>query len=121
MVGYSANRRVVGDVDLTVDLTRVYSGRHDLSFDDIRYWDRAIPNPDAALWTGTGEPVAGELAYKVSIDGTGFDNADRAFTRRGIPNTSSGAVTGSFYGRTYQSMGGTVQRSDLTAAFGGSR
>ena len=59
VVGYSTNRRVVGDVDLTVDLTRVYSGRHDLSFDDIRYWDRTTPNPDAALWRGTGEPVAG--------------------------------------------------------------
>ncbi len=121
MIGYSANRRVIGDVDLTVDLSSVYSGRHDLSFDDIRYWDRTTPNPDAALWTGTGEPVAGELAYKVRIDGTEFNNADTGFTGRGIPNTSSGAVTGSFYGRTYQSMGGTLQRTDLTAAFGGSR
>lgn len=84
MVGYSANRRVVGDVDLTVDLTRVYSGRHDLSFDDIRYQDGTTLNPNAALWRGTGEPVAGELAYKVSIDGTGFDNADRAFTGEGF-------------------------------------
>ena len=121
MLGYSANRRVTGDVDLTVDLSRVYSGQHDLSFDDIRYWDGDNPNPNAPLWRGAGEPVAGELAYKVRIGGTEFDNADRGFTGRGIPNTSSGAVTGSFYGRTYQSMGGTVQRTDLTAAFGGSR
>ena len=121
MLGYSANRRVIGDVDLTVDLSRVYSGQHDLSFDDIRYWDGVDPDPDAPLWRGAGEPVAGELAYKVRIGGTVFDNADRGFTGRGIPNTSGGAVTGSFYGRTYQSMGGTVQRTDLTAAFGGSR
>ena len=121
MLGYSASRRVIGDVDLTVDLSRVYSGQHDLSFDDVRYWDGIDPDPNGSLWKGTGEPVAGELAYKVRIDGTGFDNADRGFSGQGIPNTSSGAVTGSFYGRTYQSMGGTVQRSDLTAAFGGSR
>lgn len=98
MVGFHAARGVNGDVGLTVDLSRVYRGSHNLSFDDVRYQD------DMALWEGDGE-----LDYRVSIDDGG------AFA------DANGEISGRFLGSEYQAMGGTVDRYNLAGAFGGSR
>lgn len=98
MVGFHAARGVDGDVGLTVDLSRVYNGSHNLSFDDIRYQD------DMALWDGTGE-----LDYRVSIDN------GEAFT------DANSEISGRFLGSEYQAMGGTVDRYNLVGAFGGSK
>ena len=59
----------------------------------------------ATLWDD------GHLSYTVEVRGN-------TFTRIG---GDSGIVTGAFLGTEHQAMGGTLQRDDLSAAFGGSR
>ena len=71
-------------------------------------------------WTAgqaPGQPGSGtmwddnDLTYTVDVRGN-------TFTRTG---GGDGIVTGAFLGTKHQAMGGTLQRDDLSAAFGGSR
>ena len=53
----------------------------------------------------------GDLSYDVLIRGN-------TFIRNG---GDEGIVTGAFFGRQHEGMGGVLERDDLAAAFGGTR
>ena len=80
----------------------------DLDFISLEFWN-AGEAPGAAgsgtLWND------GYLSYDIEVRGN-------TFTRTG---GDDGIVTGAFLGTEHQAMGGTLQRDDLSAAFGGSR
>lgn len=102
MAGFEGSRKVTGDVELGVDLSRTYTGEHDLQFSDIGYVG------SETTWR------TGGLQYKVRLFRPDLfhDTAQ---------SPSAGRVTGKFYGSGFRGMGGTLERTDLTAAFGGSR
>ena len=54
------------------------------------------------------------IDYKVNVTGNGFRNV----TDEGY---EQGHVTGAFLGPRHEHMGGTVKRTDMVAAFGGTR
>ena len=85
---------VSGDADLTVALDAL-TGR--LAFTDL-----ATPS---ATWGN------GDLHYSVAIEGNSFAQT----------GGDDGIVTGAFGGSEFGAMGGTLERTDLTAAFGASR
>ena len=59
-----------------------------------------------------GDPWGdGDLYYVVTV-------RENDFIRVG---GDTGTVTGAFFGAGHEGMGGTLERSDLTAAFGGKR
>ena len=96
---------VAGAADLSVHLTSMTGG---MSFTGLESWSpNATPG---AIGTGVmwGD---GDLAYTVGVRGNTFIQT----------GGGDGLVTGAFFGAQHEGMGGTLQRDDLTAAFGGSR
>ena len=53
----------------------------------------------------------GDLAYRISVRGNTFRET----------GGDAGRVTGIFTGRSHEGAAGTLERSDLTAAFGATR
>ena len=100
-----AQQTVAGDARLAVELATLEG---QLDFTGLeRRGVRAAPG---APGTGTtwGD---GDLGYSVRVEGN-------AFVATG---GDEGEVTGAFFGRAHEAMGGVLQRSDLTAGFGGVR
>ena len=100
-----AAETVAGDARLAVELATL-EGR--LDFTGLESWgERAAPG---AADTGTtwGD---GNLGYSVRVEGN-------AFVQTG---GDEGEVTGAFFGRAHEAMGGVLQRDDLSAGFGGTR
>ena len=96
---------VAGGADLTIALDSLHG---DLDFTALEYWSTGQA-PGAA---GSGSTWStGDLSYDVEVRGN-------TFTRTG---GDEGIVTGAFLGTQHHAMGGTLQRDDLSAAFGGSR
>ena len=94
---------VAGDAEIGVDLAAM-TGRAD--FTELETWDAA---PGEA---GTGAQwLDGDLGYTISVHGNTFVQT----------GGDSGVVTGVFLGAAHEGVGGTVERTDLTAAFGGQR
>ena len=106
LVGFTpAAESVASKAELTVDLTDLDG---DLSFTDLEKW----PARSAPAATGSGQQWGdGDLHYTVAVEGNGF-------TQTG---GDDGTVTGSFFGDHHFLMGGVLQRTDLSAAFGGKR
>lgn len=101
------------------------------------------------IWTGTlagltpaGETVLGSVRLQVDLDtlagdlrfdqltlddGAAWNDGDLDYGVRMIENRfvrtsgDAGTIDGRFYGSQHQVMGGTLERQDLTAAFGGKR
>ena len=96
---------VVGDANLAVDLGALTGG---LSFTAMEYWQaRARPGaPGSGTQWGDGD-----LEYDVNVEGG-------TFVRTG---GDDGVVTGTFFGREYEGMGGVLEREDLSAGFAGRR
>lgn len=86
---------VVGDSSLAVDLVGL-DGQ--LDFTDIQF-------DGGARW---GD---GDLGYSVEVRGNAFNNT----------GGDAGVVTGAFFGSRHEGMGGVLERSDLSAGFGGKR
>ena len=86
---------VVGDSNLAVDLANL-DGQ--LDFTDMEY-------------DGGGRWGDGDLGYSVEVRGN-------TFSRTG---GDAGVVTGAFFGPRHEGMGGVLERSDLSAGFGGKR
>lgn len=86
---------VVGDSSLTIDLADL-GGQ--LNFTGMEL-------DDGGRWGDGG------LGYSVEVRGN-------AFTRSG---GDDGVVTGAFFGSRHEGMGGVLERSDLSAGFGGKR
>ena len=87
---------VVGDSSLAVDLADL-DGQ--LDFTGMEF-------DGGGMW---GED--GDLGYSVEVRGN-------TFTRTG---GDAGEVTGAFFGPRHEGMGGVLERSDLSAGFGGKR
>lgn len=106
LLGLTPNAEAVaGSAMIRVDIDTM-GGRAD--FKDLEHWS-AGEAPGAA---GTGSIWGdGDLAYAISIRGNNFREI----------GGDDGRLTGVFTGLSHQGVAGTLERSDLSAAFGGAR
>ena len=98
LVGYAANGTALyGDADLSVHFGR---GTGVARFHRITDWD-------GNSWNRSG------YRYDLSLYGHYFDSTIDSQDRDGIPD-----VVGAFYGFEAETAAGTLQRPEITAAFG---
>ena len=96
---------VAGDAEIGVNLA---SMQGTAEFTALETW----PARSAPGEAGSGiRWLDGDLAYTILVQGN-------SFRRTG---GDAGTLTGIFVGRSHEGVGGTLERSDLTAAFGASR
>ena len=96
---------VAGDAEVRVDLSSL-AGRAD--FTGLEHWGPNRAPGDA----GTGTTwLDGDLGYSISVRGNTFRET----------GGDDGRLTGVFVGGNHEGATGTLDRSDLTAAFGVSR
>ena len=110
LLGFSGSSPIAGDAELQVLLSTlaVPGSEHDLRFRDIFFLNRfESSSPDR--WFDTRN-----IDYEVNISGNGFWNVSGE-------GYEPGHVTGVFLGPKHEHMGGTVKRTDMVGAFGGSR
>ena len=107
LLAYSGPSPLYGDASLQVALATLSdsAAQHDLRFRDIFYLNRYASNSEDR-WFHTRD-----IDYKVMIFGNAFENV----------GDEDGLVIGAFFGDEHEHMGGTVKRTDLVGAFGGSR
>ena len=113
LLGFSGPSPLAGDAELEVDLDTLADddSEQDLRFRDIYFVNRAESDTtdSSDRWFHTRE-----IDYKVAVAGNWFENVTGDDYERGL-------VVGSFLGLEHEHMGGTVKRTDMVAAFGGSR
>ena len=113
-VGFSGPSPLFGFVEFEVDMATVtdYGSEHDLRFRDIFYVSR-LENQDFSAesdrWFTTPD-----IDYKVTIVGNLFSNVIG-------DDYEDGWIDGAFMGAEHEHMAGTVKRTDMIGAFGGSR
>ena len=110
LLGFSGSSPIVGDAELQVHLSTlaVPDNEQDLRFRDISFLNRFESNsPDR--WFHTRD-----IDYKVNVSGNGFYNVSGE-------GYEQGHIKGAFLGPEHEHMGGTVKRTDMVGAFGGSR
>ena len=114
LVGFSGPSPIAGSAELQVNMRTlpVNGSEHDLRFRDIFYVSR-FENQDlsaeSSRWFSTRN-----IDYRVNFDGALFHNV------RG-DGYEDGWVQGSTMGSRHEHMAGTVKRTDMIGAFGGSR
>ena len=96
---------VVGGANLNVDLGALTG---ELSFTAMEYWQAGARPGVPGSGTQWGD---GDLEYDVNVE-------SGTFTRTG---GDDGVVSGTFFGREYEGMGGVLEREDLSAGFAGRR
>ena len=96
---------VAGDAALSVGLGTM-TGQAD--FTSLESWAAGAAPGDAGTGMIWGD---GDLAYSISVIGNTFKQT----------GGDDGILTGAFFGESHEGMGGTLERDDLTAAFGGKR
>ncbi len=109
-VGYSGPSPLFGDAALQVRISTLddADNEQDLRFRDIYYLNR-LESDSADKWFPTRN-----LDYKVTIYESRFFNVKGE-------DRESGWVTGVFLGDEHEHMAGTLKRTDMVGAFGGSR
>ena len=108
LLGFSGPSPVVGSVKLDVVLSRL-ADPQDLKFRDIYFLNRYDSDgPDR--WF-----PARNLNYRVNIVG------GNRFTHWNDAQSDEGLITGTFLGPEHEGMAGTIKRTDLVGAFGGTR
>lgn len=117
LVGFTPDAEaVMGDASIAVDIAGM-TGTAD--FSNLTEWEAGLaPGPDA---TGTtwGD---GDLSYTIAVTGN-----DAAAGKAGAAPTfketggDTGRLTGVFTGQDHEGAAGTLERHDLTAAFGAAR
>ncbi len=106
LLGFTLNAEpVAGDASLGVDLSDL-TGTAD--FTRLETWATGAVPGAAGTGTRWGD---GDLAYGIAVTGNTFVQT----------GGDDGLLTGAFFGEQHEGMGGTVERDDLTAAFGGTR
>lgn len=106
LLGLTPSAEVVeGAAALEVDLSSL-SGR--LEFTDIESWPANVQPGDVGAGTQWGD---GDLSYSIQVRGNTFTHTG------GDP----GVVTGVFLGQEHQAMGGSLERTDMSGAFAGTR
>ena len=96
---------VAGDAALSVDLDTL-DGRAD--FTNLESWTTGQAPGEAGSGTTWHD---GDLGYSIVVNGNTFKQT----------GGDDGILTGAFFGESHEGMGGTLERDDLTAAFGGKR
>ena len=101
LLAFSGRSPVAGNVELEVMLSSLDTAQ-DLKFRDL-YFVNQLGSDDR--WFPSRN-----LDYEVDISGNGFSHA-----------STEGLITGAFLGPDHEAMGGTIKRTDLVGAFGGTR
>ena len=96
---------VAGAADLAVELETL-DGR--LDFTDMESWGANTRPGMVGSGTTWG---SGNLQYLLNVRGNTFVQT----------GGDEGTVTGAFFGPAHEAMGGVLERTDLTASFGGTR
>ena len=96
---------VAGDAEIGVNLATMKGGA---AFTSLESWAAGASPGEAGSGTRW---LDGDLAYAISVRGN-------TFRRTG---GDAGTLTGVFVGRSHEGAAGTLERSDLTAAFGARR
>ena len=114
LLGFSGPSPIAGDAELEVQLANLEDSgtEHDLRFRNIYFVNRfesADMSEDSDRWFHTRN-----IDYKVNVSGNWFSNVVGE-------EYEQGHVTGAFVGPEHEHMGGTLKRTDMVAAFGGSR
>ena len=106
LLGFTPSVEAVGGAaDLAVELETL-DGQ--LDFTELEHWQaNADPGPvgSGRIW---GD---GDLQYLLNVHGNTFVQT----------GGDEGTVTGAFFGPAHEAMGGVLERTDLTAGFGGTR
>ena len=100
-----AAEAVAGDARLTVELRTLDA---ELAFTGLERWGVEEAPGGAGSGTSWGD---GDLEYAVAIRGNSFHRT----------GGDDGEVAGAFFGPAHEAMGGVLERSDLSAGFGGVR
>ena len=106
LLGFTPSIEAVGGAaELAVELGTL-DGQ--LDFTNLEHWGANLaPGP-----VGSGRTWGdGDLQYWVNVRGNTFVQT----------GGDEGTVTGAFFGATHEAMGGVLERTDLTAGFGGRR
>ncbi len=101
----SESESLAGATDLTINLATL---RGQIDFTGLEHWGvKATPGTvgSGQMWND------GDLRYSVIVRGN-------TFTQTG---GDAGEVTGTFFAPAHEGMGGVVERSDMSAGFGGTR
>ena len=96
---------VAGAADLSIALDTLAG---DLQFTNLEHWNTGQAPGDVGTGTIWSD---GTLSYDVDVRGNTFLRIAG----------DQGILTGAFLGTAHQAMAGTLQRDDLSAAFGGTR
>lgn len=100
-----ADETVGGDAVISVDLATL-AGRADFT----NLGSRGVRTAPGS--GGNGTPwLDGDLGYAIAVQGNGFRKTAG----------DDGTLTGAFVGQQHEGAVGTLERQDLTAAFGGTR
>ncbi len=106
LVGFTPSAApVIGDAAINVDLATMTGTA---GFTDLESWSAdAGPGPagSGAQWRD------GDLVYTIAVSGNTFRET----------GGDAGRLTGIFVGRNHEGAAGTLERNDLTGAFGASR
>ena len=107
LLAFSGTAPLAGDAELRVNVSTlsVPDSVHDLRFRDIYFVNR-FESTSSDRWFSTRN-----IDYKVSVTDNFFLNA----------GDEQDFVTGAFFGDRHEHMGGTLKRTDMVGAFGGSR
>ena len=106
LLGFTPSAEVVeGDAVLEVDLSSLNGW---LEFSDMESWPANVRPGAAGGGTQWGD---GDLSYSIEVRGNTFIQT----------GGDAGVVTGVFMGQEHQAMGGSLERTDLSAAFAGTR
>ena len=101
----SESESLAGAADLTINLATL---RGQVDFTNLEHWSvNAAPGSigSGQIWND------GDLRYSVIVRGNTFNQT----------GGDTGEVTGAFFGAQHEGMGGVVERSDMSAGFGGTR
>ena len=106
LLGFTPSVEAVGGAaDLAVELGTL-DGH--LDFTNLEHWGANLAPGPVGSGTAWGD---GALQYRVNVRGNTFVQT----------GGDDGTVTGAFFGATHEAMGGVLERTDLTAGFGGTR
>ena len=110
LLGFSGPSPIAGDAELQVGLSTLSNpdSEQDLRFRDIYFLNR-FESESSDRWFHTRN-----IDYKINVAGNVFVNVSGE-------GYEQGHVTGAFLGPEHEHMGGTLKRTDMVAAFGGTR
>ena len=105
LLGYSSTQVVAGHAEIQVFMSNL---RGQAAFTNLEQWPQGHAPGQVGSGTTWGD---GDLRYFISVNGNTFSGT----------GGDDGVLTGIFTGSSHEGAAGTLERNDLTAAFGASR